>query len=65
AMHLVYRALESEPVPMSLPAALIPPSKRKKVATPPVMPLLPAQHKERGSTQSGSKTLPAKPTPPQ
>uniref|UniRef100_A0A9J8AI98 Epidermal growth factor receptor pathway substrate 15 n=1 Tax=Cyprinus carpio carpio TaxID=630221 RepID=A0A9J8AI98_CYPCA len=30
-MHLVYRALESEPVPMSLPAALIPPSKRKKI----------------------------------
>uniref|UniRef100_A0A8C2E8M0 Epidermal growth factor receptor pathway substrate 15 n=1 Tax=Cyprinus carpio TaxID=7962 RepID=A0A8C2E8M0_CYPCA len=66
-MHLVYRALESEPVPMSLPATLIPPSKRKKLATPPVMPLLPspAQHKERGSAHSGSKTLPAKPTPPQ
>uniref|UniRef100_A0A673MSN8 Epidermal growth factor receptor substrate 15-like n=1 Tax=Sinocyclocheilus rhinocerous TaxID=307959 RepID=A0A673MSN8_9TELE len=66
-MHLVYRALESEPVPMSLPAALIPPSKRKTIATPPVMPLLPspAQHKERGSAHSGSKTLPAKPTPPQ
>uniref|UniRef100_A0A9J7WYM4 Epidermal growth factor receptor pathway substrate 15 n=1 Tax=Cyprinus carpio carpio TaxID=630221 RepID=A0A9J7WYM4_CYPCA len=66
-MHLVYRALESEPVPMSLPAALIPPSKRKKIATPPVMPLLPspAQHKERGSAHSGSKTLPAKPSPPQ
>uniref|UniRef100_A0A8C1NSW0 Epidermal growth factor receptor pathway substrate 15 n=1 Tax=Cyprinus carpio TaxID=7962 RepID=A0A8C1NSW0_CYPCA len=31
AMHLVYRALESEPVPMSLPATLIPPSKRKKL----------------------------------
>ncbi|XP_073674667.1 epidermal growth factor receptor substrate 15 isoform X2 [Garra rufa] len=67
AMHLVYRALESEPVPMSLPASLIPPSKRKKIATPPVMPLLPspAQHKERGSAHSGSKTLPANPTPPQ
>uniref|UniRef100_A0A672K9D4 Epidermal growth factor receptor substrate 15-like n=1 Tax=Sinocyclocheilus grahami TaxID=75366 RepID=A0A672K9D4_SINGR len=67
AMHLVYRALESEPVPMSLPATLIPPSKRKKLATPPVMPLLPspAQHKERGFAHSGSKTLPAKPTPPQ
>ncbi|XP_067270218.1 epidermal growth factor receptor substrate 15 isoform X1 [Pseudorasbora parva] len=67
AMYLVYRALESEPVPMSLPAALIPPSKRKNIATPPVMPLLPspAQHKERGSAHSGSKTLPAKPTPPQ
>uniref|UniRef100_A0A672KQ57 Epidermal growth factor receptor substrate 15-like n=1 Tax=Sinocyclocheilus grahami TaxID=75366 RepID=A0A672KQ57_SINGR len=30
-MHLVYRALVSEPVPMSLPATLIPPSKRKKI----------------------------------
>ncbi|XP_057696704.1 epidermal growth factor receptor substrate 15-like 1 isoform X2 [Corythoichthys intestinalis] len=30
AMHLVYRALEKEPVPGHLPAALIPPSKRKK-----------------------------------
>uniref|UniRef100_W5MT32 Epidermal growth factor receptor pathway substrate 15 n=1 Tax=Lepisosteus oculatus TaxID=7918 RepID=W5MT32_LEPOC len=30
AMYLVYRALEKEPVPMSLPAPLVPPSKRKK-----------------------------------
>ncbi|XP_041861785.1 epidermal growth factor receptor substrate 15-like 1 isoform X3 [Melanotaenia boesemani] len=30
AMHLVYRALEKEPVPSLLPSALIPPSKRKK-----------------------------------
>ncbi|XP_032381078.1 epidermal growth factor receptor substrate 15-like 1 isoform X8 [Etheostoma spectabile] len=30
AMHLVYRALEKEPVPALLPSALIPPSKRKK-----------------------------------
>uniref|UniRef100_A0A674E2M1 Epidermal growth factor receptor pathway substrate 15 n=1 Tax=Salmo trutta TaxID=8032 RepID=A0A674E2M1_SALTR len=29
-MYLVYRALEGEPVPMSLPATLVPPSKRKK-----------------------------------
>ncbi|XP_068447387.1 epidermal growth factor receptor substrate 15-like 1 isoform X12 [Clinocottus analis] len=29
-MHLVYRALEKEPVPTLLPSALIPPSKRKK-----------------------------------
>ncbi|XP_051524829.1 epidermal growth factor receptor substrate 15-like isoform X2 [Myxocyprinus asiaticus] len=67
AMYLVYRALESEPVPMSLPAGLIPPSKRKKVSSPPLMPLLPspAQHKERSSVHSRSKTLPAKPTPPQ
>ncbi|CAL8279368.1 unnamed protein product [Lota lota] len=30
AMHLVYRAMEQEPVPTALPANLIPPSKRKK-----------------------------------
>uniref|UniRef100_A0A8C7CQK1 Epidermal growth factor receptor pathway substrate 15 n=1 Tax=Oncorhynchus kisutch TaxID=8019 RepID=A0A8C7CQK1_ONCKI len=43
AMYLVYRALEGEPVPMSLPAPLVPPSKRKKppVSVPPVMPLIP------------------------
>uniref|UniRef100_A0A674E2R2 Epidermal growth factor receptor pathway substrate 15 n=1 Tax=Salmo trutta TaxID=8032 RepID=A0A674E2R2_SALTR len=43
-MYLVYRALEGEPVPMSLPATLVPPSKRKKlpVSVPPVMPLLPS-----------------------
>uniref|UniRef100_A0A8D3DGX5 Epidermal growth factor receptor pathway substrate 15 like 1 n=1 Tax=Scophthalmus maximus TaxID=52904 RepID=A0A8D3DGX5_SCOMX len=32
AMHLVYRAMENEPIPTSLPASLIPPSKRKKSA---------------------------------
>ncbi|XP_077379429.1 epidermal growth factor receptor substrate 15-like 1 isoform X3 [Festucalex cinctus] len=31
-MHLVYRAMEKEPVPATLPTSLIPPSKRKKVA---------------------------------
>jgi len=31
-MHLVYRAIEKEPVPSVLPANLIPPSKR---TTPP------------------------------
>ncbi|XP_068175016.1 epidermal growth factor receptor substrate 15-like 1 isoform X2 [Antennarius striatus] len=30
AMHLVYRALEKEPVPALLPSALIPPLKRKR-----------------------------------
>ncbi|KAL6104028.1 uncharacterized protein ACO6RY_13846 [Pungitius sinensis] len=30
AMHLVYRAMEKEPVPTTLPTSLIPPSKRKK-----------------------------------
>ncbi|XP_056628555.1 epidermal growth factor receptor substrate 15 isoform X3 [Triplophysa dalaica] len=67
AMYLVYRALESESVPMTLPVGLVPPSKRKKTTPPPVMPLLPSPSpsKERGPTHSGSKTLPAKPTPPQ
>ncbi|XP_059200441.1 epidermal growth factor receptor substrate 15-like 1 [Centropristis striata] len=31
-MHLVYRAMEMEPVPTTLPTNLIPPSKRKKSA---------------------------------
>ena len=30
AMHLVYRALERNPVPVTLPADMIPPSKRKR-----------------------------------
>uniref|UniRef100_A0A673YTP1 Epidermal growth factor receptor pathway substrate 15 n=1 Tax=Salmo trutta TaxID=8032 RepID=A0A673YTP1_SALTR len=65
AMYLVYRALEGEPVPMSLPAPLVPPSKRKNppVSVPPVMPLLPSPPsvKESRSSLSGSKTLPSKP----
>uniref|UniRef100_A0A3Q3QZB2 Uncharacterized protein n=1 Tax=Monopterus albus TaxID=43700 RepID=A0A3Q3QZB2_MONAL len=42
-MHLVYRAMEKEPVPTSLPASLIPPSKRKKSAggLPGAVPVLP------------------------
>ncbi|KAM8839221.1 epidermal growth factor receptor substrate 15-like 1 isoform 1-T2 [Synchiropus picturatus] len=31
-MHLVYRAMDKEPVPATLPPSLIPPSKRKKSA---------------------------------
>ncbi|XP_066552115.1 epidermal growth factor receptor substrate 15-like 1 isoform X2 [Amia ocellicauda] len=51
AMHLVYRALEKEPVPSVLPSSLIPPSKRKKSGSalpgsiavlPGVVPVLPA-----------------------
>ncbi|XP_013856384.1 epidermal growth factor receptor substrate 15, partial [Austrofundulus limnaeus] len=65
AMHLVYRALEGEPVPMSLPPPLVPPSKRKKPATPPVMPLLPSppSAKDSRSSHSGSKTIPHPPKP--
>ncbi|XP_068175108.1 epidermal growth factor receptor substrate 15 isoform X2 [Antennarius striatus] len=67
AMYLVYRALEGEPVPMSLPPPLVPPSKRKKPTAPPVMPLLPSppSAKEARSSHAGSKTMPhpAKPAP--
>uniref|UniRef100_A0A9J7ZS87 Epidermal growth factor receptor substrate 15-like 1 n=1 Tax=Cyprinus carpio carpio TaxID=630221 RepID=A0A9J7ZS87_CYPCA len=44
AMHLVYAAREKEPVPSTLPAALIPPSKRKKIAgaLPGSVPVLPS-----------------------
>ncbi|KAM9322037.1 epidermal growth factor receptor substrate 15-like 1 isoform 2-T2 [Pholidichthys leucotaenia] len=44
AMHLVYRTMEKEPMPASLPASLIPPSKRKKtaVALPGAVAVLPA-----------------------
>ncbi|KAJ8408260.1 hypothetical protein AAFF_G00256740 [Aldrovandia affinis] len=46
AMHLVYRALEKEPVPSVLPSSLIPPSKRKKPVAgsglPGAVPVLPA-----------------------
>ncbi|XP_051929610.1 epidermal growth factor receptor substrate 15-like 1 [Hippocampus zosterae] len=49
AMHLVYRALEKEPVPAHLPTALIPPSKRKKSLC---------------SVVGGVPPLPASPPPP-
>ncbi|XP_075997731.1 epidermal growth factor receptor substrate 15-like 1 [Genypterus blacodes] len=49
AMHLVYRALEKEPVPTLLPSSLIPISKRKK---------------SLGSVASSVTGLPASPPPP-
>uniref|UniRef100_A0A665U6S3 Epidermal growth factor receptor pathway substrate 15 n=1 Tax=Echeneis naucrates TaxID=173247 RepID=A0A665U6S3_ECHNA len=52
AMYLVYRALEGEPVPMSLPPPLVPPSKRKKPSVPPVMPLLPSPPSVKDSRSS-------------
>uniref|UniRef100_A0A3Q3JTJ7 Epidermal growth factor receptor pathway substrate 15 n=1 Tax=Monopterus albus TaxID=43700 RepID=A0A3Q3JTJ7_MONAL len=63
AMYLVYRALEGEPVPMSLPPPLVPASKRKKPSVPPVMPLLPSPPsvKDSRSTHTGSKALPMAP----
>ncbi|KAM8930564.1 epidermal growth factor receptor substrate 15 [Pelodytes ibericus] len=41
AMFLVYSALEKEPVPMSLPPALVPPSKRKTASTATSLPIIP------------------------
>uniref|UniRef100_A0A8C6UTQ7 Epidermal growth factor receptor substrate 15-like 1 n=1 Tax=Neogobius melanostomus TaxID=47308 RepID=A0A8C6UTQ7_9GOBI len=38
AMHLVYRAMEKEPVPTTLPHSLIPPSKRPQKKTPGALP---------------------------
>ncbi|XP_037625189.1 epidermal growth factor receptor substrate 15-like 1 isoform X3 [Sebastes umbrosus] len=49
AMHLVYRALEKEPVPALLPSSLVPPSKRKK---------------SLGSVAGSVPGLPASPPPP-
>ncbi|XP_043555148.1 epidermal growth factor receptor substrate 15 isoform X3 [Chiloscyllium plagiosum] len=65
AMYLVYRALEKEPVPFSLPPALVPPSKRKKASVPSSVPLIPSPPTAKESRQSlppvgilSSKTLP-------
>uniref|UniRef100_A0A7M4DWC7 Epidermal growth factor receptor pathway substrate 15 n=1 Tax=Crocodylus porosus TaxID=8502 RepID=A0A7M4DWC7_CROPO len=52
AMFLVYCALEKEPVPMSLPAALVPPSKRKIVSIPGPMPFIPPSASAKDSHQS-------------
>ncbi|XP_071606255.1 epidermal growth factor receptor substrate 15 isoform X7 [Heliangelus exortis] len=52
AMFLVYCALEKEPVPMSLPAALVPPSKRKPLSVPGTMPLIPPSTSTKDSHQS-------------
>uniref|UniRef100_A0ACB8F0S7 Uncharacterized protein n=1 Tax=Sphaerodactylus townsendi TaxID=933632 RepID=A0ACB8F0S7_9SAUR len=53
AMHLVYRALEKEPVPSVLPPSLVPPSKRKKMpAFPGAVPVLPASPPPKDSLRS-------------
>uniref|UniRef100_A0A8C5K1Z7 Epidermal growth factor receptor pathway substrate 15-like 1 n=1 Tax=Jaculus jaculus TaxID=51337 RepID=A0A8C5K1Z7_JACJA len=52
AMHLVYRALEKEPVPSVLPPSLIPPSKRKKAVFPGAVPVLPASPPPKDSLRS-------------
>uniref|UniRef100_A0A673B3Y2 Epidermal growth factor receptor pathway substrate 15 n=1 Tax=Sphaeramia orbicularis TaxID=375764 RepID=A0A673B3Y2_9TELE len=59
AMYLVYRALEGEPVPMSLPPPLVPSSKRKKPSVPPVMPLLPSPPSVKDSRSSHYPTKPS------
>ncbi|XP_060132893.1 epidermal growth factor receptor substrate 15 [Zootoca vivipara] len=52
AMFLVYCALEKEPVPMSLPPALVPPSKRKGVSIAGGVHLLPPSASSKESHQS-------------
>ncbi|XP_048832079.1 epidermal growth factor receptor substrate 15 isoform X2 [Brienomyrus brachyistius] len=67
AMYLVYRALEKETVPMSLPPQLVPPSKRKKPVTAAVVPLLPSppSHKDSRSSHATAKVLASPPVVPQ
>ncbi|KAJ3599633.1 hypothetical protein NHX12_033589 [Muraenolepis orangiensis] len=65
AMFLVYRALEGETVPISLPPPLVPPSKRKKPSVPPAMPLLPSppSTKDARSAHAASKSAHHAPKP--
>ncbi|XP_073213826.1 epidermal growth factor receptor substrate 15 isoform X2 [Lepidochelys kempii] len=62
AMFLVYCALEKEPVPMSLPSALVPPSKRKTVSIPGAVQLIPSSTFANDAHRSSSPVgiLPAK-----
>uniref|UniRef100_A0A7N8YE46 Epidermal growth factor receptor pathway substrate 15-like 1b n=1 Tax=Mastacembelus armatus TaxID=205130 RepID=A0A7N8YE46_9TELE len=64
AMHLVYRAMEKEPVPATLPTSLIPPSKRKKFAggLPGAVPVLPTLSGLTGGSALLKETL--RSTPP-
>ncbi|XP_066479720.1 epidermal growth factor receptor substrate 15 isoform X2 [Tiliqua scincoides] len=52
AMFLVYCALEKEPVPMSLPPALVPPSKRKAVSLSGSVQLIPPSTSSKDTHQS-------------
>lgn len=52
AMFLVYCALEKEPVPMSLPPALVPPSKRKTVSISGPVRLIPSSASAKESYHS-------------
>ncbi|XP_078143805.1 epidermal growth factor receptor substrate 15-like 1 isoform X1 [Centroberyx gerrardi] len=64
AMHLVYRAMETEPVPTTLPASLIPPSKRKKsaVTLPGAVAVLPALSGLTASSAPLKETLRSTPS---
>ncbi|CAC5399125.1 EPS15 [Mytilus coruscus] len=53
SMHLVYRAIEKEPVPSILPIALIPPSKRKHNPIPGGVQVLPGAIPTLPGSQSG------------
>ncbi|XP_021797175.1 epidermal growth factor receptor substrate 15 isoform X3 [Papio anubis] len=55
AMFLVYCALEKEPVPLSLPPALVPPSKRKTVSISGSVRLIPSS----ASTKESYHSLPS------
>jgi len=68
AMHLVYRALERNPVPTSLPPDMIPPSKRKRgsglagaVAVMPAAPVMPGSAVMPGAAVPASAAGPVVP----
>ncbi|XP_034038922.1 epidermal growth factor receptor substrate 15-like 1 isoform X1 [Thalassophryne amazonica] len=70
AMHLVYRAMEKEPVPTTLPLSLIPPSKKKKTAgalpgAVAVLPALSGLTSGSGSLKDSLRSVPSlsSPTP--
>uniref|UniRef100_A0ACB8F459 Epidermal growth factor receptor substrate 15 n=1 Tax=Sphaerodactylus townsendi TaxID=933632 RepID=A0ACB8F459_9SAUR len=52
AMFLVYCALEKEPVPLSLPPTLVPPSKRKALSIPGAGQLMPSSTSSKEAHQS-------------
>ncbi|XP_054835565.1 epidermal growth factor receptor substrate 15 [Eublepharis macularius] len=52
AMFLVYCALEKEPVPLSLPPTLVPPSKRKALSIPGAGQLMPPSTSSKDAHQS-------------
>ncbi|XP_075878001.1 epidermal growth factor receptor substrate 15-like 1 isoform X2 [Nelusetta ayraudi] len=65
AMHLVYRTMEKEPIPTSLPSSLIPPSKRKKIpgTLPGAVAVLPAVSGFMGGSVPHKESLRSTPPP--